>query len=196
MASAIGCKDCLDSQRIRDSRWQKVHVWGLSGKPSCISKPVSCFISGLTSLFLILWIEFCSLVYVCLMVSNLMLFRFLSKAQYSCSCCRCYCLVWFPQLGCHTIPIHPHSLNDLTVTVQSKKCQNLFFGCFFRKQNDKNIVENHLSRLKKGGSEKDFRHPQKVWRILLAAFTWFAIAFLLLELENQQVLTKGEDPGT
>ena len=41
MASAIGCKDCLDSQCIRDSRWQKVHIWGLSGKRSRISKPVS-----------------------------------------------------------------------------------------------------------------------------------------------------------
>ena len=46
MASAIGCKDCLDSQGIRYSCWQKVHFWGLSSKTSYMSQPVSCFISG------------------------------------------------------------------------------------------------------------------------------------------------------
>lgn len=127
MASAIGCKDCLDNHHVRDSIDDRKST--SEGSPANLAafrnQYLNCFISGLTSISESMdWILFTCL---CLFnVSSQMLFWFLSKAQYSCSCCRCYCLVWFPQLGCHTIPLHPHSLNDLTVTVQSKKCQNLF----------------------------------------------------------------------
>lgn len=69
MASAIGCKDCLDNQHVRDSIDDRKST--SEGSPAnqavIMSQPVSCFISGLNSLFLSLWIEFCSLVDVCLM---------------------------------------------------------------------------------------------------------------------------------
>lgn len=183
MASAIGCKDCLDNHHVRDSIDDRKST--SEGSPANLAafrnQYLNCFISGLTSISESMdWILFTCL---CLFnVSSQMLFWFLSKAQYSCSCCRCYCLVWFPQLGCHTIPLHPHSLNDLTVTVQSKKCQNLFV-IFFE------------SKMIRTSLRITFRSLRKV-DLRRISDTWFAIAFLLLELENQQVLKKGEDLGT
>ncbi len=143
------------------------------------------------------WFYGLNFVRLFIFVSSLMLFWFLSKAQYSCSCCRCYCLVW-KQLGhCHTPrATEPFALRYTDTvcsyilivlmiwlslfTVQSKKC----LATFFERKNDKSIVWI------------TFRGSRKVYlrRIFDKGMKDFACS-MLLELENQQVLEKRRGSG-